>query len=145
MAESEKVVDEEVAAMFDLKLKKKKKKKKAVNETSDGTAQVGDAGGGVEGDEQALGSVFGAEKPDYTYNILLNRIVDLLHQNNPELSEKRRFTMKPPQLMRGASHARFTHIFFAGFYLWSFTHMLTVVSFFIYPTFNGLRWPVPLF
>lgn len=100
MTESEKVVDEEVAAMFDLKLKKKKKKKKAVNETSDGTAQVGDAGGGVEGDEQVLGSVFGAEKPDYAYNILLNRIVDLLHQNNPELSEKRRFTMKPPQLMR---------------------------------------------
>jgi hypothetical protein len=28
-------------------------------------------------------------------------VVDTLHQNNPELADKKRFTMKPPQLMRG--------------------------------------------
>ncbi len=112
MAEPEKVVDEEVAAMFDLKLKKKKKKKKAANETGDGGAEQGDASVGVDGDEQAKGGAVGTEKPDYTYNVLLNRIVDLLHQNNPELSEKRRFTMKPPQLMRGMSFSDAALYFF---------------------------------
>jgi hypothetical protein len=37
----------------------------------------------------------------YSYTQLLTRVVDLLHQNNPELTEKRRYTMKPPQLMKG--------------------------------------------
>ena len=36
----------------------------------------------------------------YTYTHMLNRIVSLLQQNNPELAEKRRNTIKPPQLMR---------------------------------------------
>ena len=98
MAETEKVVDEEVAAMFDLKLKKKKKKKKITESTEDAT-QVGDVATG-DAKDPSKGNME-MEKPDYSYNVLLNRIVDQLHQNNPELSEKRRFTMKPPQLMRG--------------------------------------------
>ena len=114
--EDEKVVDEEVAAMFDLKLKKKKKKKKVVAEESgeeDKGADASSAGAGksTEIDGKAGGSGLSSEqeKPDYTYSTLLNRVVDLLHQNNPELSEKRRFTMKPPQLMRG----KYSSLFFS--------------------------------
>jgi translation initiation factor 2 subunit 2 len=40
------------------------------------------------------------DPPIYTYNQLLNRVVSFVHQNNPELTDKKRFTMKPPQLMR---------------------------------------------
>lgn len=32
---------------------------------------------------------------------LLARIMTKLHENNPELSDRKRHTMKPPQLMRG--------------------------------------------
>ena len=41
------------------------------------------------------------DPPIYTYGQMLNRVVDLLHQNNPDMLEKRKYTMKPPQLMRG--------------------------------------------
>ena len=37
---------------------------------------------------------------DYSYEQMLDRIMDMLNANNPELMEKRRHTMKPPQLMR---------------------------------------------
>ena len=40
------------------------------------------------------------DTPPYTYLQLLERAVGLLHQHNPEYSEKRRHTMKPPQLVR---------------------------------------------
>ena len=48
----------------------------------------------------ASGGVLGVDPPQYTYSQLLNRVVDFLHANNPDLIEKRRYTMKPPQLMR---------------------------------------------
>jgi len=38
--------------------------------------------------------------PTYTYLQLLQRVTDFLHQNNPELTDKKRQSMKPPQLMR---------------------------------------------
>jgi hypothetical protein len=89
-------VPDEVAAMFDLTQKKKKKKKKTTD-----AADVDVAKDGEELQEKvAVGSV-DLDPPIYTYTQLLNRVVDLLHQNNPELTEKRRYTMKPPQLMRG--------------------------------------------
>jgi len=99
--------DDEVAAMFDLKLKKKKKKKKV--ETESGESGGADAGGAAEGDAgeaetPVLPSSAGAtdlDPPIYTYGQMLNRVVELLHQNNPEMLEKRKYTMKPPQLMRG--------------------------------------------
>mmetsp|Transcript_25834 Transcript_25834/g.77569 ORF Transcript_25834/g.77569 Transcript_25834/m.77569 type:complete len:213 (+) Transcript_25834:254-892(+) len=78
--------DEEVAALFDASKMKKKKKKKKKEEVAEGTP----------------GTV---DNPDgkyacYSYGDMLDRIVGILHANNPELSEKRRTTMKPPQLMR---------------------------------------------
>ena len=102
-------VPDEVAAMFDLKQKKKKKK---------ATTKKADAADGVDGaNENEVAAVTGSssegattgnavgvsdvDPPQYTYSQLLNRVVDFLHANNPDLIEKRRYTMKPPQLMRG--------------------------------------------
>ena len=111
-AEDQEVPDE-VAAMFDLKQKKKKKKKK-VEVLEDlqlsSVAATGDAAGGVvAGGIEAVGGsgssvlgIYELDPPKYSYTQLLNRVVDFIHQNNPELTDKKRFTMKPPQLMRGS-------------------------------------------
>ena len=65
--------------MFDLsKMKKKKKKKKAVEEE---TAKTD------------------SKYANYTYDELLDRVAKIIQEKNPELGEKRRHTMKPPQLM----------------------------------------------
>ena len=37
---------------------------------------------------------------NYTYDELLDRVAKIIQEKNPELGEKRRHTMKPPQLMR---------------------------------------------
>ena len=101
-------VPDEVAAMFDLKQKKKKKKvttKKA--DAADGIEgvnenEVAPTGSSSEGATSATAvGVSDIDPPQYTYSQLLNRVVDFLHANNPDLIEKRRYTMKPPQLMRG--------------------------------------------
>jgi hypothetical protein len=93
-------VPDEVAAMFDLTQKKKKKKKKT---TDSDAADQGE--GGVEAaasaGSSAVATEFELDPPVYTYSQLLNRVVDFVHQNNPDLVDKKRFTMKPPQLMRG--------------------------------------------
>ncbi len=39
-------------------------------------------------------------KANYTYATLLDRIFHILQSNNPDLIDKKRHTMKPPQLMR---------------------------------------------
>jgi translation initiation factor 2 subunit 2 len=66
--------------MFDLSKKKKKKKKKK------------------DGEEEGEGSEL--KEANYDYQLLLNRVTTLIEQFNPELTEKRRYTMKPPQLMK---------------------------------------------
>mmetsp|Transcript_25427 Transcript_25427/g.57115 ORF Transcript_25427/g.57115 Transcript_25427/m.57115 type:complete len:234 (-) Transcript_25427:307-1008(-) len=95
-------VPDDVAAMFDLTLKKKKKKKKV--EKTEGEEGEGAAEGAAEGavavGNSSSAGVFELDPPTYSYSQLLNRVVDLIHQNNPELQDKKRFTMKPPQLMR---------------------------------------------
>jgi len=91
-------VPDDVLAMFDKSLKKKKKKKKA---TVEGEGATGEESGKTGADESSSGpAVFELDPPTYTYSQLLNRVVDAVHQNNPELADKKRFTMKPPQLMR---------------------------------------------
>jgi hypothetical protein len=103
-------VPDEVAAMFDLSLKKKKKKKDTKSK-SDGAAEgdaakestaEGAASGEVASSSSGAG-VFELDPPTYSYTQLLNRVVDSLQQNNPEITDKKRITMKPPQLMRGRS------------------------------------------
>mmetsp|Transcript_6712 Transcript_6712/g.21142 ORF Transcript_6712/g.21142 Transcript_6712/m.21142 type:complete len:213 (+) Transcript_6712:219-857(+) len=77
-------VDEEVAATFDATSMKKKKKKKP-------KAVAAADGGEVAG---------GGKYANYSYETLLDRVVEILQAKNPELQEKRRHTLKPPQLMR---------------------------------------------
>jgi len=91
--------DAAMAAMLDLtKKKKKKKKKEATEETSAGDADA---------DAESLLSAVPVEefddldrRADYEYDELLHKIIQILHDNNPDLIEKKRHTMKPPQLMR---------------------------------------------
>ncbi|GMH52389.1 hypothetical protein TL16_g10721, partial [Triparma laevis f. inornata] len=84
-----------MAAMLDLSKKKKKKKKKEKK-----TEEGGDDG------ESVLSAVpveeFDEEdrRANYEYEDLLHRVVKILHDKNPELIEKKRHSMKPPQLMR---------------------------------------------
>jgi translation initiation factor 2 subunit 2 len=96
-------VPDDVAAMFDLSMKKKKKttkkKDKVAVADTDGAPQEEGAIITIEGASSSGAYEF--DPPIYTYEQLLNRVVDFVHQNNPELTDKKRFTMKPPQLMRG--------------------------------------------
>ncbi|CCI50285.1 unnamed protein product [Albugo candida] len=81
----------DVASMFDLTKKKKKKKKKEVIEPiSSETISPTNDGIGMMQDP----AMYSYEKE------LLARIMTKLHENNPELSDRKRHTMKPPQLMR---------------------------------------------
>lgn len=94
-------VPDDVLAMFDKSLKKKKKKKTTKKEEGDTAEAGGDENAKKAADDSSGTSlVFELDPPTYTYSQLLNRVVDFVHQNNPELADKKRFTMKPPQLMR---------------------------------------------
>jgi translation initiation factor 2 subunit 2 len=104
--------DADVSAMLDLTKKKKKKKPKAkTSDTSKGTteaATVGTKSGDVDLEEQQnrlkeqdeaqeLGNA-DDRRAEYSYDELLERVVDLLQANNPDLVEKKRTRIKPPQL-----------------------------------------------
>jgi len=117
----------DIAAMLDLSKKKKKKKKKtgaddggksAASSKAATTGTTTSAGSGLSGadlaDQQrrvleldaaqdaafADGNGEGEEdrKAGYTYDELLDRVVDLLHTHHPDLVEKKRTRIKPPQL-----------------------------------------------
>lgn len=114
----------EMAAMLDLSKKKKKKKKTKDKEKSSGSkSKSSSSGGDGAGDEGGSGSAGASEedlaaqraivaarqevtadahdrKADYTYSGLLDRVVGILHAHNPDLIEKKRRNMKPPQLTR---------------------------------------------
>ena len=114
----------EMAAMLDLSKKKKKKKKSKDKEKSssssksksssggDGGASGADAGASEEdlaaqrtivAEDEARQEVTADphdRKADYTYSELLDRVVGILHAHNPDLIEKKRRNMKPPQLTR---------------------------------------------
>jgi len=119
--------EEDLAAMLDLSKKKKKKKKKDKEKSSKSKSSSksssadADAAGGSGGDGGGSGDVDLAEqrrlireieeareetedpydkKADYTYDDLLDRVVAILHSKNPDLIEKKRRNMKPPQLTR---------------------------------------------
>jgi hypothetical protein len=101
---TEKVPDE-IASMFDLKQKKKKKKKKVDEEVVKGTSNETNENSpndpNISSTEGCVSQEFVMDPALYSYSDLLQRAVDFLHQHNPEYTEKRRHTMKPPQLMRG--------------------------------------------
>jgi translation initiation factor 2 subunit 2 len=117
--EAEEEVD--VAALLDLKQRKKKKKPKKASDAADGTAAaVGEKGAGVTTTTTSTGLSAEAEaaqqqllmeqdaaqefddpndtRATYTYENLLDRVIELLTVNNPDLVEKKRTRIKPPQL-----------------------------------------------
>jgi translation initiation factor 2 subunit 2 len=101
-------VEEEadVAAMLDLSKKKKKKKKKTSSSKSKTTDEDDTNAPDLSGQQRLLQEQDEAQemedvddrKAEYTYEELLDRVVDLLQANNPDLVEKKRTRIKPPQL-----------------------------------------------
>lgn len=103
------MADEEeadVAAMLDLSSKKKKKKKKkdtSKNKPKD--ESMSDATMSAQAEllnqqdlEQDIVDDTEDRKADYTYDELLELVVDLLQTNNPALVEKKKRNIKPPQM-----------------------------------------------
>ena len=106
MADAEEEAD--VAAMLDLSKKKKKKKKKTADGGSKDKAG-GSGGGDLSGQEALLLEQDKAQeqegdedphdrKAEYTYEELLERVVEMIQMNNPNLVEKKKRNIKPPQL-----------------------------------------------
>jgi len=103
---------------------RKKRKKKALKITELGsegaTDRDRDDDDGDEGidDEQIqeTGSLWFGSDRDYTYDELLTRVFDIMREKNPDMvaGEKRRFVMRPPQVVRvgtkKTSFANFTEI-----------------------------------
>jgi translation initiation factor 2 subunit 2 len=98
----------DVAAMLDLTKKKKKKKKdkKAGAVADSGKKDESAAAANLSEQQRMLLEQDEAQetedpldrKGEYTYEELLDRVVNLLHANNPDLVEKKRRNIKPPQL-----------------------------------------------
>lgn len=94
---------EDLAAL--LAKSKKKKKSKKDKEKKKEAEEGGDAGAAASAtaaDATTGGaSVLVQDPATYAYkDELLARIMSKLHENNPELADRKRSTMKPPQLMR---------------------------------------------
>lgn len=109
---------EELAADDDddlnLSLGKKKKKKKSKARGEDAFADFGgeeQADGGATTTSKAGGLPWAGSDRDYTYEELLDRVFNILKENNPELTgERRRTTLKPPQVAReGTKKTVFTN------------------------------------
>jgi len=110
----------EMAAMLDLSKKKKKKKKSKDKEgksskskSSSGEDDAAAAEATSEADLSAQKTLIEEDearqevtedpydrKGNYEYSELLDRVVGILHAHNPDLIEKKRRNMKPPQLTR---------------------------------------------
>jgi translation initiation factor 2 subunit 2 len=89
--------------------KKKKKKSKVRDEDEFGGEEGGDAGAGES--RAAGGLPWEGSDRDYTYEEMLDRVFGILKENNPELTgERRRTTLKPPQVAReGTKKTVFTN------------------------------------
>lgn len=98
----------ELTAMFGATKKKKKTTtKKTAEAAAEGDAAAAATEGATDATTVASSSAAKAEekKADapfrmYDYEFLLNRVMTLVQQNNPELVEKSRTKMPPPQVQR---------------------------------------------
>merc|ERR1712071_359611 len=84
---------EDIDLDFSKSMKKKKKKK---------IAGVGAGEDDKEDGNEENAGVAWATEGDYTYDELLNRVFNIMRENNPEMvaGEKKKFTMRPPQVVR---------------------------------------------
>uniref|UniRef100_A0A3B5PVY6 Eukaryotic translation initiation factor 2 subunit 2 n=1 Tax=Xiphophorus maculatus TaxID=8083 RepID=A0A3B5PVY6_XIPMA len=94
---------------LDLMLPSKKKKSKKVDFDEGEALEKDDA---LEDDESknndgisfisSTGPAWAGTERDYTYDELLNRVFNIMREKNPDMvaGEKRKFVMKPPQVVR---------------------------------------------
>ncbi|KAL4857497.1 Eukaryotic translation initiation factor 2 subunit beta [Chlorella vulgaris] len=104
--------EDEDELSLDLALGKKKKKKKAkAREVDEFGGLDGEGGGEGEGQRSSGGLPWEGSDRDYTYEELLDRVFNILKAHNPELTgERRRTTLKPPQVAReGTKKTVFTN------------------------------------
>ncbi|CDQ60780.1 eukaryotic translation initiation factor 2 subunit 2-like [Oncorhynchus nerka] len=94
-----------------LELGKKKRKSKAVNFDMDDDMEIKDDAqedeDGKNTDDITFsstqsGPAWAGSERDYTYDELLNRVFNIMREKNPDMvaGEKRKFVMKPPQVVR---------------------------------------------
>ena len=99
--------------MQSLGKKKKKKKSKVRDEDEFGLGgEEGEQGAVASGETRKAGGLpWEGSDRDYTYEELLDRVFGILKENNPELTgERRRTTLKPPQVAReGTKKTVFTN------------------------------------
>jgi len=99
VSKPEKVIDD--FDLGDFSNLKKKKKKKTKGPALDMDA-VKDALPEVEGDAEKAAEEQEDDTREYTYEELLTRVFDIMRAKNPNMVEggKRKFVMKPPQVVR---------------------------------------------
>ncbi|KAL7891905.1 hypothetical protein AOLI_G00013810 [Acnodon oligacanthus] len=95
----------------DLMLPAKKKKSKKIKDFQD-DADVPSRDDGLEDDDSKnldditfssqTGPAWAGSERDYTYDELLSRVFNIMREKNPDMvaGEKRKFVMKPPQVVR---------------------------------------------
>ncbi|ELT89085.1 hypothetical protein CAPTEDRAFT_152704 [Capitella teleta] len=113
--EEEEEEELDVGDDFDFNLPKKKKKnlKKRTliaDDEADNQKEADDVPGTDANQETSIWSQ-NSDK-DYTYDELLKRVFDIMRDKNPDMvaGEKKRFIMKPPQVMRaGAKKSSFSN------------------------------------
>ena len=106
MASDSEPEEADVAAMLDLKNKKKKKKKKASSSAAKEASSSSPEDTDFAEQRARLQEQDAAQeiddpndrKGDWSYDDLLDRVVDILQANNPDLVEKKRTRIKPPEL-----------------------------------------------
>ena len=93
---------------FSLSLGAKKKKKSKKSKAAAGADDAADASASSSASASAASTSASGSAPssnplperDYNYTELLERVFSLLHEKNPALSTRKRYTMPPPQLVR---------------------------------------------
>ena len=90
---------EDLDAEFGTKKKKKSSKKKTV-ELEDGEEADVYAGEGRDGTNTGSGTSWDGTTRDYHYDEMLGRVFGILREKNPQLSEKSKTIIKPPQVLR---------------------------------------------
>ncbi|XP_067316474.1 eukaryotic translation initiation factor 2 subunit 2 [Pseudorasbora parva] len=95
----------------DLMLPTKKKKSRKVKDFQEDTDSQSKEDGVEDDDSKAIdditfssqtGPAWAGSERDYTYDELLNRVFNIMREKNPDMvaGEKRKFVMKPPQVVR---------------------------------------------
>ncbi|XP_034232275.1 eukaryotic translation initiation factor 2 subunit 2 isoform X1 [Thrips palmi] len=100
---------------YDMDFSKTKKKKKKKKDIDDLVAED-EKEKAEEKENENENQTWGGSDRDYTYDELLKRVFEIMHDKNPEMAagKKQKFVMRPPQVVRigtkKTSFANFTEI-----------------------------------